>query len=99
MLDRSTENHGSFITHILQPSIYNQTITLGNIDFTLKVANVVLDTIKPDLCQINICMDTDTANGDQLADLHSGLNVQLMRCVLESIKNDLVIVCSFRGGS
>jgi len=43
-------------------------------------------------------VDADTTNWHQLADLYGSLDVQLVRRVLENIKNDLIVIRSLRRG-
>ena len=98
VLHRSTENHRSFIPGVLEPSIHNELIPFWDINLALQVANVVLYTVEPHFAQVNIGMDTDTPHRNQFANLHSGLDVQLVGSVFEYFQNIFIIRSLWCGG-
>ena len=98
VLHRGTENHGAFVAHILEPCIHNQAISLRNINLTLQIADVILDAIKPNFGQVDIGMDSNTPNGHQFTNLHSGLDIQLMGRILKDVQDCLIVIGSLRCG-
>ena len=97
VLDGSAEHHRPLVPDILQPGFHDQFIPLRNIDLALQIPDVVLDTVEAHLGQVDVGVDTNAPHRHQLADLHGGLDVQLVGGVLENIQNTLVIR-PFRSG-
>ena len=91
VFNRSTEDNSPLVLHILQPGVHNELVALRHIDLALQIPDVVLDAVVSHLGQVDVGMDADAPHRHQLADLHSGLNVQLVGGVLEDIQNVLVV--------
>ncbi len=49
VLDRGAEDDCPLVLHILEPSVYNELVSLRYIDFALQIPNVVLDAVEPNL--------------------------------------------------
>ena len=96
MLDRCAEHDCAFVSHILQPCVHDQLIPLRDIYFAFQIADIILHTVETNLSQINIRVNTDAANWDQFANLHGGLNIQFVCCILKYIQNYLIIIRTLR---
>ena len=93
MLDACTENYSTLLAAILHKSIGDKRIAFGDEYLAFKVTDIILHAVETHLGQINVCMYAYAAHRDKLAYLHGGLNVQLMRCVFEYVKN-IFIICT-----
>ena len=98
MLYGGAEHHGTLVPDILQPGIHNQPVAFRNIDFAFQIPNVVLNAVKAHFGQINVGVDADAAHRHQFPDFYSGLDIQLVCCVLENVQNHLVVIGAFRCG-
>ncbi len=58
-----TEDDGSLALHILEPGVHDELIALRHINLALQVPDVVLDTVEPNLGQIDVGMDADHRTG------------------------------------
>ena len=83
VLDRGAEDDGPLVLYILEPGVYNELVALRHIDFALQIPDVVLDAVETNLGQVNIRVDADAPHRHQFADLHNGLDVQLVGGILE----------------
>ena len=91
VLDGGTEDDCPLILHVLEPGVHDELVPLRYIDLALQIPDVVLDAVEPNLGQIDVGVDADTPHWHQLANLHGGLDVQLVSSILENIQDVLVI--------
>ena len=91
VFDGGAEDNGPLVPHILEPSVHNELIALRHIDLALQIPDVVLDTVEPYLGQVDVGVDADAPHRNQLADLHGGLDIQLVGGVLEDVQDVLVV--------
>ena len=97
MLHRRAEYNRTLVLHVVQPGIHNELIALGHANLHIQIADVVLDAVEAHLSHVDVGMDADAANRNQGADLHGGLDIQLVGCVLENLQ-DIYIVRPLRCG-
>ena len=91
VLDGGAEDHSPLVLYILEPGIHNELVALRHIDLALQIPDVVLDTVEPYLGQVDVGVDADAPHRNQLADLHGGLDIQLVGGVLEDVQDVLVV--------
>ena len=98
VLDGGTEDDRPLVFHILEPGVHDQLVALRHIDLALQIPDVVLDAVKPHFGQVDVGVDADAPHRHQFADLHGGLDVQLVGGILEDIQDVFVVGPLRRGG-
>ena len=91
VLDGGAEDDRPLVLHVLEPGIHDELVPLRHIDFALQISDVVLDAVEPHFGQVDVGVDADAPHRHQLADLHGGLDVQLVGGVFENIQDVLVV--------
>ena len=91
MLYTGAKDNGALCAYIFHESVNNQVVAVRNKYLAFKIADIVPDTVKPNLCQVDIGMYSDAANRNKLPYFHRGFDIEAMSGCLEYFENILVV--------